>query len=236
MCFTVSIFADTHQIETDLGAVFDEPGAYHPYFHVSGFVHPELPFVTNERPDAIEHLKWGLIPHWVKDIDSAKSISKKTLNARSETMFEKPSFRDAAKKRRGLLPVTGFVEWKHDGDLKIPHLIRHRDATIFTLGCLWSRWVDKASGEVFRTFSIATTEANELMSVIHNTKRRMPVIVKPADRARWLESDDKEDIQRLVGPLEEGVITAHPISRDVSRVKVNDVDESMLEPVGETLT
>ena len=233
MCFTVSIFADTHQIETDLGAVFDEPGAYHPYFHVSGFTHPDLPFVTNEDPARVDELRWGLIPHWAKDAEKAHDIANKTLNARSEAMFEKPSFRDAAKKRRGLLPVSGFVEWRHEEDVKVPHLITFKGATIFTLGCLWGTWTDKESGEVHKTFSICTTDANELMSYVHNNKQRMPVVIPRADRKKWLESEDREEISHLTSPLQDGLLEARPLSREVSRVKVNDDRKELLEPVGD---
>jgi len=233
MCFTVSIFASTHEIETALGAVFDDASAYQPYFHVSGFVHPNLPFVTNERPDAIETLRWGLVPGWVKDREKADDLADKTLNARSETVFEKPSFRSAIVKRRGLLPVNGFVEWRHESDVKIPHLITRRDQDLFTLGCIWESWTDKTSGEVLRTFSIVTTEANEMMSYVHNNKQRMPVVIPTEARSAWLNEDDRGMVSRLMHPLEEGILQAVPLNRDVSRVKVNTDHADLLEPIGE---
>ena len=236
MCFTVSIYAQTHEIETDLGAVFDEPGAYHPYFHVSGFNHPILPFVTNERPDVIDHLQWGLIPHWVKNVDDAAEIADKTLNARSDTMFEKPSFRDAAKGRRGLLPVSGFVEWRHEDSVKQPYLITHRDATLFTLGCLWSTWTNKDTGEMHRSFSIITTDANKLLSYVHNSKLRMPVVIEPEERQQWLSTTERSEVERLVRPLQDGLLQARPITRSMSRIKVNDDHAELLEAIGETLT
>lgn len=236
MCFTVSVFASTHEIETALGAVFDDASAYQPYFHVSGFVHPDLPFVTNERPDAIEQLRWGLVPGWVKDREKADDLANKTLNARSETVFEKPSFRSAIVKRRGLLPVNGFVEWRHEDDVKIPHLITATDRAPFTLGCIWERWTDKASGEVLKTFSIVTTAANELMSYVHNNKQRMPVVIPAGDRASWLSNDDRQELARLMRPLDEGVLTASPLRRDVSRVKVNTDHAELLEPTGDPIS
>ena len=236
MCFTVSIFAQTHEIETGLGATFDGAAAYQPFFHISGFVHPDLPFVTNKDPDQIELLRWGLIPGWVKDREKADELAKRTLNARSETVFEKPSFRSAIVKRRGLLPVNGFVEWRHEGTAKIPHLVRTHDHGLFTLGCLWEAWTDTESGEVLKTFSIVTTEANELMSYVHNNKQRMPVIISPADRAVWLESSEREDLTRLMRPLNDGLLEAQPVSRDVSRVKVNADHGELLDPVGETIS
>lgn len=239
MCFTVSIFASTHDVETAMGAVFDDGSAYEPFFHVSGFVHPALPIVTNDRPDAIQQFEWGLVPRWVKNTEQAHDLAKKTLNARSETMFEKPSFGDAAKKRRALLPVNGFVEWRHDGDVKIPHVVSLRgeplESSMLTLGALWEEWVDPESGEVKKTFSIATTQANELMSYVHNNKQRMPVVVRPEDRRLWLGDADKETIMKLARPLEENVLQAVPVSREVSRVKVNQIDEHLLDGIGDIL-
>jgi putative SOS response-associated peptidase YedK len=117
--------------------------------------------------------------------------------------------------------------------LKQPYLVRSARSELMTLGCLWSQWTDKASGEILRTFTIVTTDANELMSYVHNNKQRMPVIVRGLDRKRWLEDDDRESVERLASPLPEGELSAHPLSRDVSRVKVNDVDEGLLEPIGD---
>jgi len=236
MCFTVSVFANTHQIEIDLGATFDDAAAYQPYFHVSGFVHPHLPVVTNDRPDRIELMRWGLIPSWVKDRAKADELASMTLNAKSETVFEKPSFRSAIAKRRALLAVNGFVEWRHEGTQKIPHLIRMQHHEIFTLGCLWEQWADRESGEVLRTFSIVTTEANELMSYVHNNKQRMPVVIPQGSRTAWLQADDRETATMLMRPLPEGLLTATPLSREVSRIKVNVDHHELLEPTGPSIT
>lgn len=235
MCFTVSIYAPTHTIETDLGAVFEDVGEYHPFFHVSGFVHPRLPLVINEDPSHIYCCEWGLIPRWTKSAEAAHDVRKMTLNARCETVFEKPSFRDAIRKRRGLLPVNGFVEWRHEGAVKQPHFIRSINGSLLTLGCIWEDWTDVQSGEAHRTFSIITTEANELMSYVHNSKQRMPVIIHRNERGRWLHADDREDIEQCMKPIAEGIIEAYPLTREVSSIKVNDREAEFLEPVGPAL-
>lgn len=235
MCFTVSIFASTHEIETDLGATFDDPGSYQPYFHVSAFTHPVLPVVTNERADAIELVQWGLIPRWVKDVQAANDLRDMTLNARSETIFQKPSFRDAIAKRRALLPVNGFVEWRTEGKVKLPHYVHMRDRSLFTMGCIWEDWTDTASGEHRRTFSIVTTEANGLLSWVHNAKQRMPLIITTADRQRWLEDADRESLTRLMRPLEGGVLEAVPLSRDMSRIKVNTDHKELLQGIADAI-
>ena len=232
MCFTVSIYAQTHSIETDLGALFEHEQDYRPYFHVSGFVHPCLPLLTSEEPKQIQLCEWGLIPRWTKSVDASIEIRRMTLNARRETIFEKPSFRDAVKKRRALLPVNGFIEWRHDGSVKQPHFVRAADGSMLTLGCIWEDWTDPDSGELHRTFSIVTTDANELMSYVHNIKQRMPVIIPKLDRATWLYADDREHIEPCMRPLEDGILEAFPITREVSIIKVNTTEEELLEPVG----
>jgi len=236
VCFTVSVYATTHSIETDLGALFDHEEEYRPYFHVSGFVHPLLPLVTNAAPDRIQMCEWGLIPRWVKSAQAASDIRKMTLNARREAIFEKPSFRDAIRKRRALLPVNGFVEWRHEGTIKQPHLVRAVDQTILTLGCIWEDWTDPETGELHTTFSIVTTDANELMSVVHNVKQRMPVVIPRDVRATWLHAEDREELEPCMRPLEEGVLEAYPVTREVSSIKVNTSEVQLLEPVGPVLT
>lgn len=208
MCFTVSIYATTHVIETSLGAVFDNEAAYQPHFKITGFVFPSLPVVANDDPSRIQMMDWGLIPRWTKDRAKADELRKMTLNARSETLFEKPSFRDAIAKRRALLPVNGFVEWRHEGKLKIPHYVHMHDESLFTLGCIWEEWTDTVSGELSTTFSIVTTEANELMSYVHNVKQRMPLIIEPHVREHWLASDDRDELERIMRPLADGQLEA----------------------------
>jgi putative SOS response-associated peptidase YedK len=236
VCYTVSIFAQTHAIETDTGALFEHPEDYEPYYHVSGFAHPRLPLITNADSDTLQLCSWGLIPRWTKDDEGAKKIQAMTLNARRETVFEKPSFRDAIVKRRALLPVNGFVEWHHEGTIKQPHYVRMRSATLFTLGCVWEDWTHPESGEFHRTFSIVTTDANLLMSHVHNAKQRMPVVILPNEREQWLHADDREFLEPLMRPLEDGLLEAYPITREVSRIKVNTREIELLEPVGDVQT
>ncbi|MCX6139264.1 MAG: SOS response-associated peptidase [Candidatus Kapabacteria bacterium] len=235
MCFTVSIFASTHTIETDSGSIFDDPEDYTPFFHVSAFTHPRLPFITGADPEHIRMLQWGLIPRWTKDEAAAKELREMTLNARRETIYDKPSFRDAIVKRRGLLPVNAFIEWRHDKAVKQPHLVRLRGSEIFTLGCIWEEWTNKESGEQRQTFSIVTTDANNLMSYVHNVKQRMPVIIPKDQREAWLHAEDREVVEPLMRPLEDGLLEAFPITREVSRIKVNSSEVEFLEPVGEVI-
>ncbi|MBU3698747.1 MAG: SOS response-associated peptidase [Candidatus Kapabacteria bacterium] len=233
MCYTVSIFSQTHVIETDLGQVFEDATEFVPYVHVSGFVHPELPIGVAE--DGIRMMRWGLVPRWTRSRQQADEMRGRTLNARSESAYEKPSYRDAVRKRRGLLPVNGFIEWRHEGKLKIPHMVRMRSSEIFTLGCIWEEWVDPESGQCEETFSILTTEANILMSHVHNSAMRMPVVIPHRDRSAWLLADDREQVQPMLRPLEDGLLEAFPITREVSKIRVNTTEPQMIESVGETV-
>jgi len=235
VCFTVSIIAKTHVIEGAIGSLFDDPEEYRPYFHVSGFIHPNLPFITGEDPERITFAEWGLIPRWTKDEEKAAEIQGMTLNARSETVYDKPSFRDAIVKRRGLLPLNGFVEWRREEKVKQPYLVKMQGSEIFTIGCIWEEWTNKTSGERRRTFSIVTTEANMLMSYVHNVKQRMPVIIPDTDREAWLHADDRGIVEPLFRPLEDGFLEAYPVTREVSRIKLNDTDVEYLEPIGDVI-
>lgn len=233
MCYTVSIFSQTHVIEAELGQVFEDPAEFVPYVHVSGFSHPVLPVGVAE--DGIRLMRWGLVPRWTKTLQQADEMRGRTLNARAETVYDKPSYRDAVRKRRGLLPVNGFLEWRHEGKLKIPHMVRMRDAEIFTLGCIWEEWVDPNTGQCEQTFSILTTEANILMSHVHNSAQRMPVVVPRREHAAWLLAEDREQVQPLLRPLEDGLLEAYPVTREVSKIRVNRDEPQLLEPVGETI-
>lgn len=233
MCYSVSIFSQTHVIETDLGLVFDDASEFVPYVYVSGFAHPHLPVATAE--ETLRMMQWGLVPRWTKNSEQAREMQSRTLNARMETAYEKPSFRDAIRHRRGLLPVNGFLEWRHEGKLKIPHFVRMAQREVFTLGCIWEEWTDPESGECRATFSILTTEANLLMSYVHNSAERMPVVIPHEDRQQWLFAEDREQVQPLLRPLEDGRLEAFPVTREVSKIRVNRNELQMLEPVGEII-
>lgn len=235
MCFTVSIFSNSHVVETSTGALFENVEEYQPYFHVSGFVHPVLPLVVNDHPKQLTMASWGLVPRWIATADDAVSYARNTLNARSETIFEKPSYRSAIRSRRALLPVDGFVEWRQDGRYKQPYFIRRANQEPMTLAAIWEDWIEKETGVVSRSFSIVTTRANTLLSFIHNNKQRMPVVITSAAREQWLLNDDSESIHNLLCPLADGDLEAFAVSTDLSKVKVNRHQSELLAPVGEVI-
>jgi putative SOS response-associated peptidase YedK len=126
-------------------------------------------------------LRWGLVPHWAKD----SSIGNRMINARAETVAEKPSYRSAFKHRRCIVLADGFYEWHRDGDVKIPHFISLETGEPFGLAALWESWTDKESGESLNTTTLITMAANEFMQPLHH---RMPVILQPEAAGDWLSA------------------------------------------------
>lgn len=191
----------------DAALYFDDPI----YYFVGGFEHPKFPVVVHE---GVETMEWGLIPYWVKDPEQAEELRRMTINAVSETAFAKPSFRESIAKRRGLLHVTAFFEWREVNGKKYPYRISLKDQKTFAIGCIYDKWVDRETGEVRTTFSILTTEANEIMAKIHNKKKRMPVIISRADYKKWLDPNSiKEEITQLMQPCATEQFTAYTISQ-----------------------
>ena len=155
-------------------------------------------------------LKWGLIPHWAKD----PSIGLKLNNARGETVAEKPSFRDAFKRRRCIVPASGFYEWKAEAGGKQPYYIRLKSDEPLAMAGLWESWRDPA-GEVVRTFCIVTTSANALMESIHD---RMPVLLRPDKFQRWLDPAAPGDsVADEVRPYPAEAMEAWPVSKAINR-------------------
>ncbi len=181
------------------------------YYFVSGFSHPLLPIV---KQDGIFLFEWGMIPGWVKDIDTAKDMQGKTLNAVGETVFEKPSFRKSIGSKRCLLGISGFFEWRDVNKVKYPHFIHLKSVDIFSLGCIYECWVDRSTGETRNTFSIVTTAANPLMEKIHNFKKRMPLIISKENEKKWIDPDlTAEEVNSLIKPYPETDMTAYTVSK-----------------------
>ncbi len=184
MCFHSKQTKKAVELEHRFRARFDKPETYQPSIF-NGFQFPKTPVITNNQPEHIQLLNWGLIPHWAKD----KDIRKNTLNARIETITEKPSFRNVIH-QRCLVLVDGFYEWQWldpEGKKKQKYEIGLPYGEAFALGGLWSKWVDKETGEELNTYAILTTEAKGLMAEIHNSKNRMPLIIQPGLETAWLQ-------------------------------------------------
>ncbi len=194
------------------------PELDHHFAH--GFTHPEMVAYTDDAPREPQLMTWGLVPGWVKDGAQADEIRDRTLIARGESMFEKPSFRTSARSKRCLIFVEGFYEHHHFGKRTYPYFIHLKDRPYFALAGLWDDWTDKATGEHRRTFSIVTSEPNDLLRRIHNNPRidgaRMPLILTEAEEAQWLapvhSAADVEALQRMVRPYPAEAMVAHPVA------------------------
>ncbi|HLP49323.1 MAG TPA: SOS response-associated peptidase [Chitinophagales bacterium] len=192
-------------------------------YYVNGFDHGKN-IVACQGKDHLSELEWGLVPHWAADSAKAKDIRVKTLNAKAETIFELPSFRKAIIRQKCLIFAKGFFEWRHiDTKTKIPYLIGVRDDSTgdtfrpFTFGGIYDTWVDKDSGELKETFSIITVPANEMMEVIHNSKKRMPLIISETDHFAWLNTEFPDRIKQLMAPYPSKFMIAHPISKRITQ-------------------
>jgi len=163
---------------------------------------------------ALRPARWGLIPMWAKD----ERIGSSLLNARSETVFEKPAFKDALHKRRCLVPMDGFYEWKTDGKLKQPYLFSFTDDRPFALAGLWATW--KGPAGPVESFTVLTTAANELVGTLHD---RMPVIVDEQDYDEWLDpARATVDLDRLCAPRAWPGLSLRPVSRRLGNVRFDD--------------
>jgi len=158
--------------------------------------------------------RWGLVPFWAKD----PKIAYNTINAKAETLSTSPAFREALKRRRCLVPLDGFYEWEPSGGkTKQPYAVSLTSGRLFGVAGLWDRWKDKASGEWLDTFTVITTDPNEVMEPFHN---RMPVILRPEDFERWMEPGDPARLPvDLLRPYPAEEMTAWKVGAAVGNVR-----------------
>ncbi len=188
---------------------------YDEWFQVSGFAHPEVIIYTNDKPYKPQLSTWGLVPHWAKNTES---IWNKTLNARSETIFEKPAFVKSAEEKRCLIPAEGFYEHHHFREKTYPFYISHRENKPLTFAGLWNEWTNPKTNEIVNTFSIVTTKANLLMTKIHNNLKfsgdaRMPVILAEDMENEWLKPIGKNKLQEFLQPFPDSELRAHTVRK-----------------------
>ena len=180
-------------------------------YHVSGYAHPKTLIYTDKEPFIPAISVWGLIPHWVKDNKQRMQFWNNTLNARGETIFEKPSFRDSAKHKRCVIILDAFYEHHHFKGKTYPFLVQKKSGEPLTVAGLWSEWLDKETGEIINSFTIITTKANKLLAKIHNnpklTEPRMPVILPETDIEQWLQPIKNEADKQFI----ETLLKAYPV-------------------------
>lgn len=191
------------------------------YHHISGFAHPLWPVVT-DLPE-LQTMNWGLIPHWTAPEETA-DMAAKTLNARSETLEERPAYRHLIHSHRCIIPANGFFEYQAQGRDKMPYFIYPQNDTLFAMAGLYDVFEDPSSGTEKRTFTIVTCEANALMKEIHNTRERMPVFLQAKDYDEWLNAPQMP--QNLLQPLAENFMAAHQVNPKILTGDLHNTPES----------
>jgi len=177
----------------------------------------DVPIVVEEEGARyLEMVQWGLLPAWAKD----PSLGRKIINARSETIAERPAFKPALARRRCVIPSDGFYEWKTEEGARQPIHIRRKDGELFGFAGLWEEW-KQPDGTPLRTCTIITTSPNKIMDPIHN---RMPVILLPEDEATWLDvtANKPAAVLRLLRPYPTELLEAYPVDRRVNIPTIED--------------
>ncbi|MCP5277790.1 MAG: SOS response-associated peptidase [Thiobacillus sp.] len=176
--------------------------------------------LSPEGKRVLHLLRWGLVPHWSRD----PSVGAKLNNARAEGVKEKPSFRDAFRRRRCLIPADGFYEWKTEGRVKQPWYFSLKSGRPLAMGGLWESW-RRPDGEILRTCAVITTGPNEVMAPVHD---RMPAIIPPEHWQDWLAAPPDE-VESLLAPAPAEAMQAWKVDRRVSRT--TEDDGGLIEPL-----
>lgn len=222
MCYHISTKSDSQKLEKRFNAKLAVNDTISPHYYLSGFNHPKTPIISISNTSVIQTFNWGLIPEFCNTVKVANEMMAKTLNAKSETVFALPSFKNSIREKRCLVLVDGFYEWRTIGKQKYPYYIQKRNKEPFALGGIYNDWVNKETGEIVNTFSIITTDANPLMAKIHNLKLRMPLILSHETEKDWINPDlTTEEIKKLMKPIDENQMQAHTISKIITNRNEN---------------
>lgn len=221
MCgrFTITLEPAFFQQELDLGKI---PSEWIPRYNTAPT--QNVPAVRDPGTRDVNMLRWGLVPFWAKD----ESIGYKLINARSETLAEKPSFRGAFAKRRCLILADGFYEWQktvRKGEQKVPYRFTLKDKKPFTFAGLWESWRSPEEKEII-SCTIITCEANETVGKIHD---RMPVILDKENCWHWLEDRPEKELNALLKPYSPDRMESYPVSTRVNNPR--EEDPQLIQPI-----
>ncbi len=224
MCGRYSLTAPAEAVRRALG--YDERPNLRPRANIAPTQEVAAVRLGDDGARHFVSLRWGLIPAWAKDISAAA----RTINARAESVSEKPSFRGAFRHRRCLIAADGFYEWKTEGGAKQPYRIVARDGAVFAFAGLWERWEKAADGMPVESCTVVTTQANDMLRAIHH---RMPVILGPADFDTWLDPRTPPAAALdLLRPCPEDWLTAYRVSRRINSAANQDL--SLIEPLDDS--
>jgi putative SOS response-associated peptidase YedK len=212
MCGRFTLIKEKKEIEKHFDAEFTQKAFYKNYNTAPGSM---LPVITNQAPEYIQYFQWGLVPSWVNN----SKIAFKTINARVETIRQKPAFKNAFAKRRCLIPADSYYEWKKEGDNKVPYRITIDGGALFAFAGIWETW--KRQDEIMlHSFSIITIPATPKISHLHD---RMPVILSRYNEKNWLDHDlnEKDAISLLNAPAPKN-IDYYTVSKKINTVANNE--------------
>ena len=219
MCGRFAFYSPRESVQEYFGV--EVPFAFEPRYNVAPS--QEVMVIrqqANAQPET-EMLKWGLVPFWAKDSE----IGSRMINARAETVAEKPAFRQAFKQRRCVILADGFYEWHTEDSVRTPYFVSLASGESFAFGGLWETWTSEEAGEVLETTTIVTTEANDYLRQLHH---RMPVVIEPGNAARWLGGDmDYLRDYSTSAPT----FRAWPVGREVNNTR-ND-GTGLINPAGD---
>jgi putative SOS response-associated peptidase YedK len=199
------------QIKSEFKVGNKNPNLYEPRFNIAPAQMIDVVFEP-ESERILSQLKWGLVPSWAKDAQTSKGL----INARAETLAEKPSFREAFKSRRCIIPASGFYEWqKRTTGAKQPFYFYLKEKDVFGFAGLWESWIDRTTGEELETATIITTEANDVLKSVHD---RMPVILRKDSYDEWLDvkGKDIDRLQKFLTPYSAKEMSSYAVSRSVN--------------------
>jgi len=224
---------DIKDLEDQLRKLGEKIG---PHYHATGFDHPDVPVITDNARNKIQLFNWGLIPMWVKDVRKAVELSNRTLNARGEEIFEKTSYKSAAKYRRCLVLIDGFFEYHWKNEKSFPHHIELINNEPMALAGLWETWKLESEDLVRNTFTIVTTKANPLMAHIHNKPKgsiesRMPLIIPKELEDEWLKPVqdplDIEEVKSIITPYDPEEMHAFTVPKLKGKQAVGNVPDAI---------
>lgn len=229
MCFTVNVNLVKEELQSRFGTELLDPEKYNPSYYYHAFAYPDLPLAYNNEKGERElrTMKWGLIPSWIDSAEEADKIRRMTPNARSETASSKPSFSDSLENRRCIIPVNGFYEWQHHPSGKRPWYIYRKDHQILLLAGIFDIWqipyneveMSNSGAEdnsLIASFSVLTTRSNLLMSEIHNSKKRMPVIIQNSMVENWINEGHNYQ-EELFQPIDDAYLEAHTVNPAIGK-------------------
>ncbi|MFM7663424.1 MAG: SOS response-associated peptidase [Bacteroidota bacterium] len=217
MCYSNSLSSNVIQLESTYRKGTEHLKEFSPIYVQSGFTFPVWPVITAASNFIPMH--WGLVPSWFRGTEPME-MARKTLNARVETLNDKASFKHLVQQQRCIIPSTGFFENQTIETHKKPFFIFPKNDVFFHMAGLYDQWTDVATRHTYHSFTVITTEANAMMAEIHNTKKRMPLMLPEEQLDPFLQG--KESIGSYL-PLSEGQMSCHPINKRIFTSSENNV-------------